>query len=167
MYRVFHTGVVLAVAVHMLCGCCLHHAHAHGVRSDARVSAVETGCCHHGDHSHKQADAHGPYAGYPYAGHPGAGHSGAGHSGEFSLSDSEAPLENGSSEHQHCDGQSCVFTRPDTDDSPELLVAGESVVPEVVVLIAPSLSVLELAAEACWRPDELQRLHLLNQAFLL
>lgn len=44
MNRAFHIAIVLAVAVHMVFGCCLHHAHADGERS----GAVETFCpnCH-------------------------------------------------------------------------------------------------------------------------
>ena len=49
MNRAFHIAIVLVVAAHMLCGCCLHHAHAYGGRSDVKALSVEASCpCHHG-----------------------------------------------------------------------------------------------------------------------
>ncbi len=148
MNRVFHIGIVLAVAVHMLCGCCLHHAHAHGGRSNTRVSAVETGCCQHHDGSqHERANARGSSA-----------------SGNVALA---LVPPDGSSDHQHCDGAHCVFTRPDSNDSFVMLTGAADATQEFVFLVAPTRNVLEFATAAFWHPGITLRIHLKNQAFLL
>lgn len=53
MNRAFHMGMMLAVAVHMVFGCCLHHAHASGPRSGLPVSVDATFPCEHHGHQHK------------------------------------------------------------------------------------------------------------------
>jgi len=48
MNRAFQIGIMLAVAIHMVGGCCLHHAHAHGGLSDTKGFAARASCpCHH------------------------------------------------------------------------------------------------------------------------
>jgi len=68
MNRALHIGTVLAVALHMLCGCCLHHPHAYGRLFDTKAPAVEAPCpSHHGsaepdlccDSSSQQQRCHG------------------------------------------------------------------------------------------------------------
>jgi len=49
----FHMGVMLAVAVHMVFGCCLHHAHASGPRIGLPLSVDATCPCGHHDHQHE------------------------------------------------------------------------------------------------------------------
>jgi hypothetical protein len=47
MNRTFHFGIILAVSVHMLCGCCLHHAHgSQPVNSEQVVNSCA--CENHG-----------------------------------------------------------------------------------------------------------------------
>ena len=60
MKRVFHIGIVMAVAVHMVFGCCFHHAHASGPRIDPLIS-VNAACPHeqHGHQHEKQPCNHG------------------------------------------------------------------------------------------------------------
>ena len=49
MNRAFHIGIVLVVGVHLLCGCCFHHAHAYGEASETKVLSVAASCpSHHG-----------------------------------------------------------------------------------------------------------------------
>lgn len=45
MNRAFHFGIALVVAVHMVCGCCLHHAHGSTFRGDDLVSVGTTCPC--------------------------------------------------------------------------------------------------------------------------
>jgi len=53
MYRALHIGVMLAVSVHMVLGCCLHHAHAWGPRIDLPLS-VDAACpCERHGHLHE------------------------------------------------------------------------------------------------------------------
>jgi len=54
MNRAFHFGAVLTVAVHMVFGCCLHHAHASGRQVDLPDS-VDAACpCEHHGHQHER-----------------------------------------------------------------------------------------------------------------
>ena len=52
MNRFLHGMATAAVLVHMVCGCCWHHAHAHGARdhlpSDAAQTLVAAACDHRG-----------------------------------------------------------------------------------------------------------------------
>lgn len=53
MNRALHIGIVLAVAAHMVFGCCLHHAHGATSRSDDPVSVDATCPCEHHGHQHE------------------------------------------------------------------------------------------------------------------
>jgi hypothetical protein len=53
MNRAFHIGIVLAVAAHMVCGCCLHHAHGSTSQSDDPVSVDSICPCEHHGHQHE------------------------------------------------------------------------------------------------------------------
>jgi hypothetical protein len=53
MNRAFHAVAMLAVAGHMLFGCCLHHAHALGSPADLPVSVNAVCPCEH-HHGHQQ-----------------------------------------------------------------------------------------------------------------
>ncbi len=60
MNRTFHIGIVLAMAVHLLCGCCWHHAHAFSPRIDSPLSVEATCPCEHHGHPHEgQPGDHG------------------------------------------------------------------------------------------------------------
>ena len=52
MNRAFQIGIMLAVAVHMGFGCCLHHAHASVPRIDLPLSADATCPCEHYGQQH-------------------------------------------------------------------------------------------------------------------
>lgn len=52
MNRAFHLGILVVVAAHMVCGCCLHHAHGSTSRGDEPVSADVTCPCEHHGHEH-------------------------------------------------------------------------------------------------------------------
>ena len=51
MSRSVRTITLSAVLLHMVFGCCLHHAHLDGSEAGTQVSLVETPCrCHHHGH---------------------------------------------------------------------------------------------------------------------
>ncbi len=131
MNRAFHIWIVLAVAAHMLCGCCLHHAHAYGAPSDPEPSAVEASCpCDHES--------------------PGAGQS----------------CDN-TSQHQPCDGERCVFTRPDTNSFPDLSIGSDGL---DRVYISPCIltpSGIARVDSSLGKMGAPIALHLLNQVILL
>ena len=55
MNRALHIAIVLTVAVHMVLGCCWHHAHASGFGDAPPMSFESAGraCEHHG-HEHRR-----------------------------------------------------------------------------------------------------------------
>ena len=53
MNRAFHFGAVLAVAVHMVFGCCVHHVHASGTEADLPPSIDATCPCEDHGHQHE------------------------------------------------------------------------------------------------------------------
>ena len=51
MNRVLHMAIALAVAAHIVFGCCWHHAHTDGSTGDPLVGVGSTGCpCDHDGH---------------------------------------------------------------------------------------------------------------------
>lgn len=46
MFRIIHAITMLAVLVHMLVGCCLHHAHAEETATCSEASHGDLNCCH-------------------------------------------------------------------------------------------------------------------------
>ena len=55
MSRLVRTFTLSAVLLHMVFGCCLHHAHLDGSEARGQVAVVETSChCHH--HGHEPSD---------------------------------------------------------------------------------------------------------------
>lgn len=131
MYRVLHKVVLFVLLVHMVFGCCLHHAHSHPLQP-ADEPCVETTCPWH----HGQDDGNGQ----PPQHRPGG---------------------NG------CEGGRCVFTRPESGDTPQASL-GAPCVPSICTVPGPSaLRGIDTADTA---PDPFGppvRLHLLNQALLL
>jgi len=131
MNRAFHIGIVLAVAVHMLCGCCFHHAHAYGGPSDTKALTVETSCpCHHGSTEPGQFCDH-------------------------------------TSQHQQCHENRCVFTRPDSNDAPDLSIDHGCLNPVCVSPGTAMLSGIDRVDSRLGNLGEPIPLHLLNQALLL
>ena len=60
MRRAFHIGIVLAMTAHMLCGCCLHHAHACFSQGEALQAVDVAGHSDHEGHSPEGVpDGHG------------------------------------------------------------------------------------------------------------
>ena len=131
MNRAFHTGIVLALVIHMLYGCCVHHAHAHGGPSETKALAIEASCaCHHAIAGPGQAC-------------------------------------DDTSQHQACGGDRCVFTRPDSDDAPDLSIGHGCLDPVCVSPGIAMLSVIDRVDSSLDNLGEPVPLHLLNQAFLL
>ena len=132
MNRASHIGIVLAAVAHMLCGCCLHHVHASGPRTDLPLSVDATRPCdeHHG-HQHE---------------------------GQFC---------DHSSEHHQCDGGRCVFTRADSDDTPDLSIGHGCLNPVCVLPGTSALRGIDRVDSSLGEPGALIPLHLLNQALLL
>jgi len=159
MNRMVHLGSVLAIAVHMVFGCCLHHAHASdwpavdrtasvadsGLTDSTELSAKPTCCCcHHGSKGTVQK-THGQY-------------------GQMECScDRQLP------QHQ-CHGDQCRFTRHEPFDFANFSACCDS-------LFSLSLDWEMLASDntnQTSRPDltatlrgDPVPLHLLNQAILL
>lgn len=59
MNRAFHIGIMLAVAVHMVFGCCSHHAHGSHPADSAYV-AKPCECAHHGHEGAGEPADHRP-----------------------------------------------------------------------------------------------------------
>ena len=64
-YRVVRSFAICAVLVHMVFGCCWHHAHAYETHLGEKASLVETpcGCDRHGHESSGQPYKHGSHHG--------------------------------------------------------------------------------------------------------
>jgi len=130
MNRAFHIVIGLAVAVHMVLGCCSHHAHG---SHPANIPSVESSCdC--GSHGHNEG-------GEPYDHQSG---------------------------DQGCDGNQCVFTRPESGSASQVTV-GMDCLP-LICCVAPippgmnGIDTLYMMPHHCGPPIPL---HLLNQALLL
>lgn len=132
MNRAFHMGIVLAVAVHMVSGCCLHHAHAAGFPTDLSSSVEAVGCpCE--DHGHQ-------------------------HQGQSG--------DHGSQEHG-CNEGPCIFTRPDSSESSDLLAGLQGL---ALISCLPAGAALSRIDTACPAPSRFAAavpLHLLNQVLLI
>jgi len=127
----FHIVVVLAVALHALCGCCVHHAHARGGPSDTKALTVKASCkCHHGCVGPDQSCDH-------------------------------------TLQQQQCDEVRCVFTRPDSNNAPDLSIGHGCVNPVCVLPGISTLSGIDEVDSSPENPGEPIPLHLLNQAILL
>ncbi|MGM0491119.1 MAG: hypothetical protein ACQESR_30705, partial [Planctomycetota bacterium] len=95
MNRLVHIGIMAAIAVHMVCGCCWHHAHASHAPLDSALAsarAVEpTSPCDGHDHQHERRPS------------------------EPASSDSE-------SHEQGCGEEPCTFIRQGSSGSSNMLV---------------------------------------------
>ncbi len=131
MYRAVHNVVLFALLVHMVFGCCLHHAHSHPLPSGNEPCA-ETACPLH--HGHDQAN------GEPRQHRPG---------------------------DSGCDGSRCVFTRPESGDTPQASIGAHYLPPSCIVPRPPALSGIDTADTTPHHFGPPIPLHLLNQALLL
>jgi hypothetical protein len=130
--RAFHIGIMVAVAVHMVCGCCWHHAHAAGylAGSPSLVEAAGCPCGHHGHQHQSQACDH-------------------------------------ESEEHGCNEGSCIFTRPDSSESSDLLAGLQSRALISCLQASPTLSGVDTVYPTPSRFAAAIPLHLLNQVLLI
>lgn len=131
MNRAFQIGIMLAVAVHMVCGCCLHHVHAYGGLSDTKALVARVSCpCHH-----RESGAPDPCCDHP-------------------------------SQPQQCDGDTCVFTRPDASDPPDSSTGHGCLNPVCVSPGNPTLRGIDRADSSLGELAPQTPLHLRNQVLL-
>ncbi len=143
MHRVVYILTFTALSVHILFGCCLHHAHTFDAAHESQglVTAVSCTCSAHG-HGEKE----GPDK---QDGHEQDGH------------------HDRDSHHRHCDGGTCVFMRADSVDAPDLSIGQNSLATASVSACPASTSCFQRAdARLEWVGAAIP-IHLANQAFLL
>lgn len=132
MNRAFQIGIMVAVAVHIVSGCCWHHAHAADFPTDLPSSVEAPGCpCEHYGHRHQGQTC-----------------------------------DHGSKEHG-CNEGSCIFTRPDSPESSDLLAGLQGFALISCVPAGPTLSGIDIACPAAGRFAAAIPLHLLNQVLLI
>lgn len=130
--------LIVAVLVHALFGCCLHHADACAMRCESTLSAAAAHC--HCDHD---SDSNGP----------------------CDESGDESP-DHGS-QHEACNSDRCVSIRPEPTASPELLLDFGPLMTASSVAARAALSAIT-TVDPDQRPGVPPiAVHLLNQALLL
>lgn len=131
MSRALHMGVTFVVSVHMVLGCCFHHAHTFALPVDTQALSVEGRCPDHRGNAEPGRSCEGP------------------------------------SQRQLCDGDRCVFTRPDSNDAPDWAVGHDGLNPVCLSPQVPAPGGIDRVASSLGERAAALPLHLLNQALLL
>ncbi|MBN2295261.1 MAG: hypothetical protein JXM70_22715 [Pirellulales bacterium] len=143
MRRVVDILTFTALSVHILFGCCLHHAHKFDGAFESEALAVKPACtC--SSHSHGENEGTHKPRGQQEQGQP-----------------------DHDSQHKHCDGDTCVFMRADSVNGSDPL-DGQNLFATVTVPECPvSSGNFEIVDMGLKRLGVSIPIHLANQALLL
>jgi hypothetical protein len=138
MYRFVHILTITALSVHVLFGCCLHHAHKLDWATDAKDAAVAASCtCHRHGHNDNQGPSN------------------------------KEGQDDRSSHHKNCDGGTCVFMRANSVDTTNLSI-GQNCQTTLSVVDSSLLdNTVEELVERIDRLVVPIPIHLANQSLLL
>ena len=148
MHRVVSILTLSALSVHMLFGCCLHHAHELDALFESIGPAARTNyACSSHRHGHGDGSHH--------------------HDGQQDSGHQQDGQPDNDSQHQHCDGGTCVFMRADSVDGPGSSTIQNTLAIAVVSSCPTSSACFEVTDTRLVRLGVPIPIHLANQAFLL